>query len=638
MIPALSSRPIFPFTFGTLLCVVTIQAAADEPASRCEDVDLSLVVAERITREGLLAGIAGDSHARDVGLRTALSIAPDYALARWHLAQIRIADQWMTIDQAEERTNSDPRHTKYCEMRKAAAGNPRRELSLAGWCRHQGYNDAEKLHLHRVLANASSGSREHRRAMDALGLCMYMGALLPRAEVEQLKARVAKHRKEYAKWLPVVERWCEAIENGRGRKQRYALDELRALRDTAAIPSLELVLSLHSEALALEGIFVLGNMPEYEATQSLVRHAVDSRWSAVRDAAVRQLQHRPSHDFVPLLLSQLDAPVQSSFRISIGADGLVRRQHNLLREGSQERHILTGNFVSGPQFVVRRRLTVDQIDAENVLRARIERAQQVAEAALVRKLVLLRESVRAKRIEHQVASTNAAIERENQRVFEVLEQTTHQTPDRTPLAWWQWWQDYNEVYQTRKPTYTHQVGRVDPYYVPWTAVNVTSCFPAGTKVRTSTGLTDIERIEVGDRVLSQDLETGELAYKLVLRTTERPPSELLRIELGDTTIVATKGHPFFVSNVGWRMAKRLQVGEHVHSVGGDQRIDGIEPTAPSQAYNLVVADFGTYFVSKRGVMVHDNTYRRPTTALVPGLLAAVLGDDTELKSIPDDLR
>ena len=41
----------------------------------------------------------------------------------------------------------------------------------------------------------------------------------------------------------------------------------------------------------------------------------------------------------------------------------------------------------------------------------------------------------------------------------------------------------------------------------------------------------------------------------------------------------------------------------------------------SETYNLVIADFNTYFVGESGILVHDNTARRPTQAVVPGLTA-----------------
>jgi hypothetical protein len=42
-------------------------------------------------------------------------------------------------------------------------------------------------------------------------------------------------------------------------------------------------------------------------------------------------------------------------------------------------------------------------------------------------------------------------------------------------------------------------------------------------------------------------------------------------------------------------------------------------------HNLVVEDCHTYFVGREGILVHDITYmtfRQPTQAVVPGLLAS----------------
>jgi hypothetical protein len=67
------------------------------------------------------------------------------------------------------------------------------------------------------------------------------------------------------------------------------------------------------------------------------------------------------------------------------------------------------------------------------------------------------------------------------------------------------------------------------------------------------------------------------------------------------------------------MSKELGDGAILHSVNGPVRVESIEPVEEAEAYNLVVADFNTYFVGKSGILVHDNTPRRPTTAVVPGL-------------------
>ena len=131
-------------------------------------------------------------------------------------------------------------------------------------------------------------------------------------------------------------------------------------------------------------------------------------------------------------------------------------------------------------------------------------------------------------------------------------------------------------------------------------------------------MTPIEKIDVGDRVLSQDQETGELSYKFVLHTTIRPPSPTLRFGLGGEEIVATRGHPIWVVGKGWRMAKELEVGDRLCTLRGSVAIKYIKPGIEGRAHNLVVDGFHSYFVESSRVLVHDNLARIPTPNTLPG--------------------
>ena len=141
-----------------------------------------------------------------------------------------------------------------------------------------------------------------------------------------------------------------------------------------------------------------------------------------------------------------------------------------------------------------------------------------------------------------------------------------------------------------------------------------SCFAPGTQVWTLTGRQPIEKIKIGDCVLAQDVESGELAYKPVLAVTVRQPGPRMRVGLGGEKITATPSHPFWVLGQGWRMTKQLAVGERVHTPCGGVSIESIEklqpdPTYNGMAFNLIVADFNSYFVGEQGILVHDNTPR-----------------------------
>jgi hypothetical protein len=134
------------------------------------------------------------------------------------------------------------------------------------------------------------------------------------------------------------------------------------------------------------------------------------------------------------------------------------------------------------------------------------------------------------------------------------------------------------------------------------------------------GSVPIESIKPGDRVLAQDQDTGELTYKVVLTTTLRPPAKMLQINVGGDEIYTTLGHPFWVSGQGWRMAKQLKEGDLLHGLGGATPITSIVAAGEHQAHNLVVDEENTYFVGKAGLLVHDNEFRKPTRAIVPGLV------------------
>ena len=134
-----------------------------------------------------------------------------------------------------------------------------------------------------------------------------------------------------------------------------------------------------------------------------------------------------------------------------------------------------------------------------------------------------------------------------------------------------------------------------------------NCFTAGTKVLTDEGEKSIEDIDVGDKVLSKDEETGEVAYKEVTATFNHETDEFYKIHVGDQTIESTFNHPFYVEGKGWTFVKDLKAGDLlVQSDGNTLKIDSIELEKKHvTVYNMTVDEFHTYFVSDLGIWVHN---------------------------------
>lgn len=87
------------------------------------------------------------------------------------------------------------------------------------------------------------------------------------------------------------------------------------------------------------------------------------------------------------------------------------------------------------------------------------------------------------------------------------------------------------------------------------------CFVAGTLVTTEDGFKPIEEIQVGDKVLSENEFTGEVAVKNVTETYVNETDELVHIHVNGETISATPTHPFYVDKLGWTLAGSLRAGD-----------------------------------------------------------------------------
>ncbi|WP_430112229.1 polymorphic toxin-type HINT domain-containing protein [Paenibacillus sp. B1-33] len=136
-----------------------------------------------------------------------------------------------------------------------------------------------------------------------------------------------------------------------------------------------------------------------------------------------------------------------------------------------------------------------------------------------------------------------------------------------------------------------------------------NCFTAGTKVLTDEGEKNIEDIEVGDKVLSKNEETGETAYKEVTHLYRNDKEVIYELTVGDQAIETTDNHPFWVEGKGWVLAVDLQVKDKLQQSNGNTlTIDNIKIVKHDEkvkVYNFTVADFHTYFVSELGIWVHN---------------------------------
>ena len=75
-------------------------------------------------------------------------------------------------------------------------------------------------------------------------------------------------------------------------------------------------------------------------------------------------------------------------------------------------------------------------------------------------------------------------------------------------------------------------------------------------------------------------------------------------------IQATDDHPFYVIGKGWKQTIELKVGDKIETDGNGamEVVSVIDEQRLDLTYNFTVADFHTYYVTKKNVLVHNCNY------------------------------
>ncbi len=347
-----------------------------------------------------------------------------------------------------------------------------------------------------------------------------------------------------------------------------------------------------------------------------LRLTVDARASAIA-----KLKPREQHDFVPLLLSGLSMPIESTFYVATDTSGSVHYAHSLYQEGPEvdwsvdANHFTMQNSMPGHEWVYRPQLGIWDDNTATP-------AQRIARVAATARKSQSKYERTAAAVQSQVSAANNKADGLNARIIHVLAATTGKNFE-TPRQWWDDWRDYNEYHSYDRPVDYRYYSGADKHFYGGDTISVrpVSCFVKGTPVWTKTGRRPIESLELGDLVIAQDVNTGELKYAPIIGRTIRPPSTIVKLSLDGEQVRTTRGHLFWVAATGWRMAKELEKGVKLYGLKGTSEIRTAESDGEAEAYNLVVADVGTYFVGEHGFLVHDNTPRLPTRAILPGVLA-----------------
>jgi hypothetical protein len=271
-------------------------------------------------------------------------------------------------------------------------------------------------------------------------------------------------------------------------------------------------------------------------------------------------------------------------------------------------------------------VNTQELKGQNAVQQQIARmSAQDQQRQLTNQAIAQAEAVAQARQEQAAIAARSQLTAEvNARLCSILTEATGDTQPTSPDDWYSWWNDYNDVSTPgAKPTkVTYQLS-TEPVitFAQGPEVRWASCLVAGTPVWTELGFVAVEKIRLGDRVLACDCQSGQIMLKPVLQTIVNRGKPLFNLHTPSETLQVTGGHVFWGSGQGWVKARQLQADMRLHTLTGTIDLTSVEQGGRQDTYNLVVADFHTYFVGEQKILTHDNTIRKPTNCIVPGLEA-----------------
>ncbi|HEY4263359.1 MAG TPA: polymorphic toxin-type HINT domain-containing protein [Schlesneria sp.] len=519
----------------------------------------------------------------------------------WQAGFVKTSKGWQTANAISVDGSYATAWEEYQNRRKASVKTMESQLALADWCSRSKLPEQERAHLMQVLMLAPPNF-DSKPIYKRMGYRLVGGQWLTTSDQREQEAAARRHEQQLREWRSVAERigrnW-----NTNAKQRKSAEAELKKIENSAAIPAL-LMLSQTNEALAQAICGQLANLPSFEAAQALATIAVQSEWASVRETAAKCLKSKRIDDFAPILLAEM----RTLFRTDKSPGN---PKPNLMIREQADRYLAVDPDVVpiGVPILITYSPKRDRITSVSIPgptgRNATDRDRAVGDSI--------------EKIHQQLDAENDLAEEYNIRAAKVLAEVTCQPECVDPTYWWAWWNLYTGTQPIPKKC---QLIRPGPQVQVPSGVRVIccSCLTAGTPICTRQGFVAIDKIQVGDEVLSKNIDTGEIDYRPVLQTTERQPVPVTKFVVAGTAITASEGHHFWVSGTGWSKTRELAAGQPIHTATGMSRIESTAlESQPAAVYNLVVADFHTYFVGAGMILSHDVAQPSPTNVKVPGL-------------------
>jgi Pretoxin HINT domain len=550
-------------------------------------------------------------------------------LSEYAARRAKVLEKESEVRNAETRSKTDSRPgAAYAEQLKARRALGSAHASLGVWCKANALGPEATAHFTMAVHLDPSRDTSWRN----LGYVRHNGRWTTPEQAATDEREEHEQRMANRLWEPLLRKWKNWLGDPSSSRRSEAAKRLSSVTDPRAVPSILKVFSTTGRAGDETALLqLLTQIDKPSSSLGLAKLAATTRSPSVRLAAIDVLKTRPRRDYVGQLVSMIHGKIEHAI-VPVNGPGSTG---TLVLDTQRVRMVLNyeaptvvqlGPFFRGyvgydanglPMIAqgaeiesLSRQMNPFQV-AARIRQIEVRTAETIAEANLKAEVVRQRMAADLNAVE--TANDQAAAT--NQQIIPVLELTADAPASLKDdeEAWNAWWSDQLGYSYESPPKVTIVQDGTPPLLPPPV---YTTCFVAGTPVRTLDGSRPIEAIHVGDQVLSQDGTNGELAFRPVVNIHHNPPGKTLRVELtGGESIRCSVYHRFWRANAGWVMARELVAGDTLRTASGLVRVAHVEADARAPLFNLDIAGLHTFFAGAGSLLVHDNTL--PDHRLVP---------------------
>ncbi len=624
-------------------------------ASDSDAKQAGVQIAQILEREA-----AGESVDRDAALSTVFAddASNEAKTFGWQSGKVIVRKNWVPVaNLSSEYLHSSTK--KYLEKRQSVSLDASGHRVMAKWCADQGLLDQARAHWNGVVGELP----DDIEARQALGHEKIADQWFAREELQAAKDQAVRNLKSAKVWMPKIRQWVTTLGGTNGDKKVQALNEIRKIDDPNAVFALRTAAVQVAPQTSVHFVKAICRFRTKEACMALTSIAILDPSSPSGLQAIEGLVEYPLAFFVPDILQCMSTATKSNAKLVHHANGdlvlevvQLKEMAKEVRTEKLEKLLAIDNFagVAGSSPLS----TIFHIDRESP-GANVFDLTVISNTSVASEVSSSETNRAISDIQNEVAKQAAAVKSQQKRLADVLRSTTGAKLGDDAKEWWSWWESTTEIprsrsykvqtaYDRSSPLYEANPYRrsyipallgYDPSIPPPESVpaSVTlrgtptsfgpisqSCLGAGTLIQTESGLMPVEQIRIGDLIISKDVATGEVGLKPVLQTTRRPPAPTRDLVVGEQKIRATLGHYWWVSGDGWIQTGFLKPGMLLHTARGNVPVTEVVEASSAETFNLVVADWHTYFVGSERILSYDVTELTPTLQVVPGLSAATI--------------